>query len=61
MGASLWRLPRDWTGPVCRFQEDISAKGREGPREIAELLNFQSAEGIWVFGFFTGYANILSC
>ena len=61
MGASLWLLPRDWTGPVCRFQEDISAKRREGPGEIAELLSFKLAGGIWVFGFFTGYAKILSC
>lgn len=61
MGASLWLLPGDWTGPVYRFQEDISAKGREGSREIAELLSFQLARGVWVFGFFTGYANVLSC
>ena len=29
--------------------------------EIAELLSFKLAGGIWVFDFFTGYAKILSC
>ena len=50
MGASLrvFNERLDKAEPVCRFQEDISAKGREGHREMApaELFNFQLAEGI---------------
>lgn len=61
---SLVFLTRDWTEPVCRFPEAISAKGTEGQRGItaAELLNFQLAEGIEGCGcFFPCLANILLC